>query len=210
MLSHVSGGSKCCCRTQIWWGGLHCSSDWVSAGQSGTNTWMQKSNQNPFSVLDSKLYSPHHSMFLIHYLTVYFTYTISPLSWSFSSSSPRWLSRCCCVVLFSLPANLVRVQLMENWESTWSQCWTWLISYCVCLGLFPCVVSGELPLVSSAEGNKRSALLEKFLVLWSQTPSPPLHLLLSEPTLTAIFSATDSEVKPLIKPWWFCCSLLVI
>ncbi|KTF81144.1 hypothetical protein cypCar_00030314 [Cyprinus carpio] len=55
------------------------------------------------------------------------------------------------------------------------------------------LVSGELPLVSSAEGNKRPALLEKFLVLWSRTPSPPLHLLLSEPTLTAIFSATDSE-----------------
>lgn len=55
------------------------------------------------------------------------------------------------------------------------------------------LVSGELPLVSSAEGNTRPALLEKFLVLWSQTPSPPLHLLLSEPTLTAIFSATDSE-----------------
>ncbi|XP_016308212.1 codanin-1-like [Sinocyclocheilus anshuiensis] len=55
------------------------------------------------------------------------------------------------------------------------------------------LVSGELPLVSSAEGNKRLALLEKFVVLWAQTPSPPLHLLLSEPTLTAIFSATDSE-----------------
>uniref|UniRef100_A0A8C2A6I3 Codanin 1 n=1 Tax=Cyprinus carpio TaxID=7962 RepID=A0A8C2A6I3_CYPCA len=55
------------------------------------------------------------------------------------------------------------------------------------------LVSGELPFVSSAEGNKRPALLEKFLVLWSRTPSPPLHLLLSEPTLTAIFSATDSE-----------------
>lgn len=60
-----------------------------------------------------------------------------------------------------------------------------------------CAVSGELPLVPSAEGNKRPALLEKFLVLWSRTPSPPLHLLFSEPTLTAIFSATDSEVKPL-------------
>ncbi|XP_067310683.1 codanin-1 [Pseudorasbora parva] len=55
------------------------------------------------------------------------------------------------------------------------------------------LVSGELPLVFSAEGNKRPALLEKFLVLWARTPSPPLHLLFSELTLTAIFSATDSE-----------------
>jgi len=43
ILSHVSGGSECGCRTQVWWGGFHCSSDWVSAGQSGTNTWMPKS-----------------------------------------------------------------------------------------------------------------------------------------------------------------------
>ncbi|XP_052009059.1 codanin-1-like [Xyrauchen texanus] len=57
------------------------------------------------------------------------------------------------------------------------------------------VVSGELPLVSSAEGNKRSALLAKFLPLWCRTPTPPvpLHLLLSEHTFTAIFRATDSE-----------------
>lgn len=55
------------------------------------------------------------------------------------------------------------------------------------------LVSGELPLVSSAEGNKRPDLLERFLVLWSWTPAPPLHLLLTEPTLTAIFTATDRE-----------------
>ncbi|RXN10447.1 codanin-1 [Labeo rohita] len=55
------------------------------------------------------------------------------------------------------------------------------------------IVSGELPLVSSDEGNRRPALLEMFLALWAWTPSPPLHLLLSEPTLTAILSATDSE-----------------
>ncbi|XP_067224214.1 codanin-1 [Chanodichthys erythropterus] len=55
------------------------------------------------------------------------------------------------------------------------------------------LVSGELPLVFSAEGNKRPALLEKFLALWAWTPSPPLHLLFSELTLTAICSATDSE-----------------
>ncbi|XP_048048281.1 codanin-1 [Megalobrama amblycephala] len=55
------------------------------------------------------------------------------------------------------------------------------------------LVSGELPLVFSAEGNKRPALLEKFLALWVWTPSPPLHLLFSELTLTAICSATDSE-----------------
>ncbi|XDV43496.1 hypothetical protein PO909_011973 [Leuciscus waleckii] len=55
------------------------------------------------------------------------------------------------------------------------------------------LVSGELPLVFSAEGNKRPALLEKFLILWTRSPSPPLHLLYSEPTLTAISSATDSE-----------------
>ncbi|KAK2878520.1 hypothetical protein QQF64_011434 [Cirrhinus molitorella] len=55
------------------------------------------------------------------------------------------------------------------------------------------LVSGELPLVPSDEGNKRPALLEKLLVLWARTFSPPLHLLLSEPTLTAILSATDNE-----------------
>lgn len=47
----------------------------------------------------------------------------------------------------------------------------------------------------SAEGNKRPALLEKFLALWARTPSPPLHLLFSELTLTAVCSATDSEVN---------------
>ncbi|XP_051724548.1 codanin-1 isoform X2 [Ctenopharyngodon idella] len=57
------------------------------------------------------------------------------------------------------------------------------------------LVSGELPLVFSAEGNKRPALLEKFLALWARTPSPPLHLLFSELTLTAVCSATDSELK---------------
>ncbi|XP_077096235.1 codanin-1 [Siphateles boraxobius] len=55
------------------------------------------------------------------------------------------------------------------------------------------LVSGELPLVFSAEGNKRPALLERFLILWTRAPSPPLHLLYSEPTLTAIAGATDSE-----------------
>lgn len=57
------------------------------------------------------------------------------------------------------------------------------------------LVSGELPLVSSDQGNKKSALLDKFLLLWGRSPASPapLHLLLSEPTLTATLSATDSE-----------------
>lgn len=57
------------------------------------------------------------------------------------------------------------------------------------------LVSGELPLVSSGEGSQRSTLIHMFLLLWGRTPSPPapLHLLLSEPTLTATLSATDSE-----------------
>lgn len=41
---------------------------------------------------------------------------ISLLSRSVFSSSLPWLSRCCCVVLFSWPAKLVRWQFMENWE----------------------------------------------------------------------------------------------
>ncbi|KAI7804405.1 putative codanin-1 [Triplophysa rosa] len=57
------------------------------------------------------------------------------------------------------------------------------------------LVSGELPLVSSSKASERSALIDKFLLLWDCAPSPPapLHLLLSEPTLTATLSATDSE-----------------
>ncbi|TRY91770.1 hypothetical protein DNTS_023734 [Danionella cerebrum] len=56
------------------------------------------------------------------------------------------------------------------------------------------LVSGVLPLVTSAEEDKsRAALLEKFPALWSWTPSPPLHLLLCEATVTAVLSATDSE-----------------
>lgn len=129
-------------------------------------------------------------MFLV---ILYFEPSLHILSWSFSSSSLLWSSRCCCVVRFSWPANSVREQFMEN--GTWSQYWKWLMPCCVCLGLSPCAVSGELPLVFSAEGNKRPALLEKFLALWARTPSPPLHLLFSELTLTAIFSATDSEVN---------------
>lgn len=67
--------------------------------------------------------------------------------------------------------------------------------------LLVCVVSGELPLVSSA-GPKRKefvdigSLLNKLVVLWTRMPSAhvTLHLLFSEPTFTAIISASDLQV----------------
>lgn len=64
-----------------------------------------------------------------------------------------------------------------------------------------CTVSGELPLVISAEGNGKEAVdvgsvLNELVVLWTHNPSTnvTLHLLFNEPTLTAIINASDLQV----------------
>ncbi|KAB5562360.1 hypothetical protein PHYPO_G00016930 [Pangasianodon hypophthalmus] len=70
-----------------------------------------------------------------------------------------------------------------------------------CTVLLACkLVSGELPLVSSAGGNRNEAvdvgsLLNEVVVLWTHIPSAhvTLHLLFSEPTLTAIINASDLQ-----------------
>ncbi|XP_072545683.1 codanin-1 [Salminus brasiliensis] len=60
------------------------------------------------------------------------------------------------------------------------------------------LVSGELPMVSSAGSNKRGCsdfrpLLEEFVLLWTRTPSAPLHLLISELMLATIIHASDMQ-----------------
>ncbi|MCJ8736935.1 hypothetical protein PDJAM_G00018010 [Pangasius djambal] len=70
-----------------------------------------------------------------------------------------------------------------------------------CTVLLACkLVSGELPLASSAGGNRKEAvdvgsLLNELVVLWTHIPSAhvTLHLLFSEPTLTAIVNASDLQ-----------------
>ncbi|XP_017550007.1 codanin-1 isoform X1 [Pygocentrus nattereri] len=70
-----------------------------------------------------------------------------------------------------------------------------------CTVLLACkLVLGELPLMSSFESTKRAgvdvrSLLEDFVLLWTNIPSAPapLHLLLSEPTLTAVLHASDMQ-----------------
>lgn len=56
-------------------------------------------------------------------------------------------------------------------------------------------------MVSSAGGNRKEAgdvgaLLNELLVLWTHFPSPhvTLHVLFSEPILTAIIKANDLQV----------------
>ncbi|XP_066530823.1 codanin-1 [Hoplias malabaricus] len=62
------------------------------------------------------------------------------------------------------------------------------------------LVLGELPLVPTAGRNKTAAvdvksLLEEFVLLWAHSSSAPapLHLLLSEPTLSAVLHASDMQ-----------------
>ncbi|KAG7328248.1 hypothetical protein KOW79_008192 [Hemibagrus wyckioides] len=70
-----------------------------------------------------------------------------------------------------------------------------------CTVLLACkLVSGELPLVISAGGNGNEAVhvgsvLNELVVLWTHNPSThvTLHLLFSEPTLTAIINASDLQ-----------------
>ncbi|XP_027028567.2 codanin-1 [Tachysurus fulvidraco] len=70
-----------------------------------------------------------------------------------------------------------------------------------CTVLLACkLVSGELPLVSPAGGNVKEAadvgsLLNELVVLWTRIPSThvTLHLLFTEPTLTAIINANDLQ-----------------
>lgn len=64
---------------------------------------------------------------------------------------------------------------------------------------FVCIVSGELPLVSSVGGNRRETvevgpLLNELVVLWTHMPSAHVHLLFSEPMLSAIINASDLQV----------------
>uniref|UniRef100_A0A8B9K5W1 Codanin 1 n=1 Tax=Astyanax mexicanus TaxID=7994 RepID=A0A8B9K5W1_ASTMX len=60
------------------------------------------------------------------------------------------------------------------------------------------LVSGELPVVSSTETNRRALpdlrpLLEEFVLIWTRTPSAPLTLLLSELTLTTMLHTNDVQ-----------------
>lgn len=69
-----------------------------------------------------------------------------------------------------------------------------------CNILYVCIVSGELPLVSSTEGKGKAvdvgSLLNEFVLLWTRIPSAHvmLHLLFSEPTLSAIINSSDLQV----------------
>ncbi|XP_060790163.1 codanin-1 isoform X3 [Neoarius graeffei] len=70
-----------------------------------------------------------------------------------------------------------------------------------CTVLLACkLVSGELPLVTPAGGNRSEAvnvesLLNELVALWTRIPSAPVtfHLLFSELTLTAIINASDLQ-----------------